>query len=181
MTMNTAHILTVATLTILTLAGCSESSDPTKQAGDATTTSTDRPNWLLTAQPQTPQDIKAVKATALEGDTVTLRGIIGGRLEPLATDAAVFVMMDVNLHNRCVAADDDHCPTPWDYCCATSEDITANSATVQIIDSDGAPVEANLRDFGIEPLDTVTVVGTVQPRSSTEVLVIKATSIYSAD
>ena len=172
-------LTTLAVVSLALSVGCSESTESTgtASAGGADTALA----WLLASAPEGVVDINATKQTAVAGDTVTLRGIIGGRVEPLATDSAVFVMMDVNLYNNCTALNDDHCPTPWDYCCATPEDKLANNATVQIVDAAGVGIAANLRDHDINPLDTVVVTGTVDPRPSTDVLIIKATSIYKAD
>lgn len=157
------------------LVGCSESteSEATRTADSSSTT----PAWLLTNAPTVAVDINQTKQSAVAGDTVTIRGVIGGRVDPLATDSAVFVMMDANLTNPCLA-EDDHCSTPWDYCCTPASDKALNNATVMMVDETGEAIAENLRDYGIEPLDTVIVTGVVEPRPSDDVLIVKATGLY---
>lgn len=170
--------LAVALAGFTCLVGCSDPQDSGTSQAAASSSST--PQWLLTNVPLDAVDINQTKQSAVEGDTVTLRGVIGGRVDPLATDSAVFVMMDVNLTNPCLA-EDDHCSAPWDYCCTTAGDKAANNATVILVGENGEAVVENLRDFGIEPLDTVIVTGVVEPRPTKDVLTVKASSLYRVD
>ena len=62
--------------------------------------------------------------------------------------------------------------------CEPRASITANSATVQLVDADGNPITADLTAAGFAPLDEVIVVGTVAARPSPEVLTIRATAIH---
>ncbi len=133
--------------------------------------------WQLTTAPADARTIAEIKPTAQEGDTVTVRGRIGGRAQPLTADAPVFVMMDPAVPS-CAENPEDNCPTPWDYCCEPRASITANSATVQLVDADGNPITADLTAAGFAPLDEVIVVGTVAARPSPEVLTIRATAIH---
>lgn len=133
--------------------------------------------WRLASMPEGPVGVRHAKDHAAEGDTVAVRGIIGGRKDAIGADSAVFIMMDPDLENSCLA-DDDHCPTPWDYCCTPSGDIQANSATVQLVGEDGKPLAINLATQGIRPLDEVVVVGTVAARPSPQVLTIRATGLH---
>lgn len=146
----------------------------------ATTTGAAAPipaEWRLASMPDDALGVKAAKDAAAEGDTVTVRGIIGGRKDAMNKDSAFFVMVDPGLENICLS-DDDHCATPWDYCCAKPEDVQANSATVQLVDADGNPLEFDLSKQGIAPLDEVVVVGTVAARPSPQVLTIRATGLH---
>lgn len=170
---------TIATASIVGLAlglvACKEEAAPTTD-----TTSSAAPaaaTWQLASMPADAQGVKSVKDAAAEGDTVTVRGIIGGRKDALSKDSAFFVMVDPALENACTS-EDDHCPTPWDYCCAMPEDIQANSATVQLVDADGNPLEFDLSGQGVSPLDEVVVVGTVAARPTPQVLTIRATGLH---
>lgn len=133
--------------------------------------------WQLISAPADARTIAEVKPTAQEGDVVTVRGRIGGRAQPLTADAPVFVMMDPAIPS-CADEPGENCPTPWDYCCEPRASITANSATVQLVDAEGNPIEADLTAAGFAPLDEVIVVGTIAPRPSPEVLTIRATAIH---
>ncbi|MEQ8843292.1 MAG: hypothetical protein RIB58_00435 [Phycisphaerales bacterium] len=161
----------------LTLTGCNENSSSTSTGGSSGAAPTSSA-WRLASMPDGAVNVRQAKDSAAEGDTVTIRGLIGGRKDALATDTATFVMIDTDVHNPCVADGDDHCPTPWDYCCTPLEDRQANMATVQLVDQSGAPMEFDLSAQGISPLDEVVVVGTVAARPSPQVLTIRATGLH---
>ena len=125
--------------------------------------------WVLTGEPAGAVGVAEVKASAQEGDTVVLRGRIGGRRDPMGEGSAVFTVMDLGLPH-CGENPEDKCATPWDYCCEKPETIRANAATVQ------APAAAD--GAGFRPLDEVVVVGTVGPRPNPDVLTVVASGVY---
>ena len=176
--MNITRTIAVASIVglALGLVACKEEAAPTT-TGTTGSAAPATANWRLASMPADAQGVKAVKDTAVEGDTVTVRGIIGGRKDALSADSAFFVMVDPDLENVCVG-EDEHCATPWDYCCATPDDIQTNSATVQLVDAEGTPLELDLGSQGISPLDEVVVVGTVAARPSPQVLTIRATGLH---
>lgn len=158
------------------LVACSESGD-----GSGATSSTGAsaaPTWLLASAPENPSGVTSLKESANEGDEVVMRGVIGGRIDALSETSAVFVLIDESVHNPCTDNEDDHCPTPWDYCCSAPAELIANNATVQLVDNAGAPLAIDLRQHGIEPLDHVIVIGTVAARPTPQVLTVKAKAIY---
>ena len=177
--MNTTASIALALIAgcALALAGCNENSSTTSTGGSSGAAPTSSA-WRLASMPEGTVNVRQAKDTASEGDTVAIRGIIGGRKDALATDTATFVMIDEAVHNPCVADEDDHCPTPWDYCCTPVEDRQANMATVQLVDENGAPMEFDLSAQGISPLDEVVVVGTVAARPSPQILTIRATGLH---
>ena len=148
-------------------------------SSESSTNTKAQPSWLLASAPADPSGIGETKKTAKAGDKVVLRGVIGGRVDAMSNDTALLVLMDTGVENGCTSKG-DNCATPWDYCCATPEDLAANNATVQLVDESGAPIAIDLRTKGIAPLDTVIIVGVVGPRPTEDVLVVKATSIYKA-
>ncbi|MEO1279151.1 MAG: hypothetical protein AAFV77_09360 [Planctomycetota bacterium] len=158
----------------LALTGCSES---TETGSSSTGTAPTSMEWKLASMPEGAVNVTDAKASATEGDTVTVRGIIGGRVDALSAETATFVMVDVALENPCIS-DDDHCSTPWDYCCSPSEDIQASSATVLLVDAEGKAMAFDLATQGVSPLDEVVVVGTVAARPSEHVLTIRATGLH---
>jgi len=170
--------LLVALAGALTLfAACEDSSQTAQNTGPADAPASAKPAWLLTSAPAGAIDVSDAKSSASEGDDIVLRGIIGGRVDVLTEDSATFVIMDTGLENACVA-EDDHCPTPWDYCCATADDLAANNATIQLVDDSGAPLDVNLVAAGLEPLDQVVVVGKVGPRPTGQVLTVRASGVH---
>lgn len=175
---NTIVSLTTATtLTLLTLAGCGK-------ADETTTTKANSPAvteaaWMLSTAPAVEAvSVADAKGSATEGDTITLRGRIGGRMKPITPDSPVFLVMDLAVPSCADMGDEDHCPTPWDYCCETPDSITANSATIQIVAPDGSTIETDPMAAGLKPLDEIIVVGTVGPRPNSDVLTILATGVH---
>ncbi|MEO1007634.1 MAG: hypothetical protein AAFX79_03650 [Planctomycetota bacterium] len=166
--------ITLCAIPFLFLVGCSESTTESSSA----TRSTDVP-WMLATAPGDARSVISAKAEATEGDTITVRGIIGGRVEALSPESPVFQIIDASLENPCVG-DDDHCPTPWDYCCNPPEELMRHAATVQIVDASGAPVGDDVIAAGLEPLQEVIVTGTVGARPSQDVLTIRATGVHRA-
>jgi hypothetical protein len=157
-----------------TLAGCGGSATPadeaSAQAGPVAA------SWLLADMPAGAVPVVQARQTAREGDQVVVRGRIGGRTDPLSHDVAVFVIMDPALPS--CRDRGGPCKKPWDYCCETTETITANSATVQLVDDARTPMAIDLGGHGFEPLDEVVVVGTVAPRPNEAMLVIHAEKIH---
>jgi len=163
--------LTLAALIAGALAACGESATTSTGAKAPTAP----PAWLLASEPSDPLAVADAKETAAEGETIVVRGRIGGRKAPISADSPVFVIVDLSLPH-CGEDPADKCPTPWDYCCEPKTDLAARSATVQIVDAEGntaAPIGDALK-----PLDEVIVVGTVGARQSQSVLTIRATGVY---
>ena len=131
--------------------------------------------WRLGAAPADAEGVAAVKASAAEGDRVTMVGRIGGRPEPVSPESGLLVVMDPALPS-CAEMPDENCATPWDYCCETPEAVTANAATVQVRDAAGEPVVLDAAAF--PPLATVSVTGTVGPRPNDGVLVVLADAVH---
>ncbi|MGP1272218.1 MAG: hypothetical protein ACTS22_02675 [Phycisphaerales bacterium] len=166
--------LSLAGITIASLAvGCGETgTDSTRSSGEAASAS-----WILTSAPADGLAVSQAKAEAKEGDRVVVRGRIGGRKHPLTDGSPVFTVMDLEIPH-CGQIPGDSCGTPWDYCCETPESVTANSATVQIVDAQDQPVSQGASEGGLRPLDEVVVVGTVAPRPNADILTIRATGVY---
>ncbi len=174
--MNRTLLLTAATGLLLAISGCKQATS--EQSSQTTTPAqqADQNAWLLTNAPEGAVSITQARANGKEGDTVVIRGRIGGRHSPISADSPIFTIVDLGL-DYCGQHDDDGCPTPWDYCCETKSTITNNSATVQLITENTVnPIAA-----GLEALDEVILIGTVGPRPTDEVFTIRATGIYLAD
>ncbi|MFG0306753.1 MAG: hypothetical protein ACF8Q5_11130 [Phycisphaerales bacterium JB040] len=157
---------------VLSLTACSEGEPSTTTSASEST-----PAWILASAPADARSVTDIKASAAEGDEVVLRGRIGGRHEPIGTGSPVFTVIDLGLAH-CGQNEGDSCPTPWDYCCETPETITANSATVQIVNTDGGSIGTSPADHGFAPLDEVIVVGSVATRPDDRVLTIRATGVH---
>lgn len=185
----TSHIHTTLVVALLGAAGLalsacggqSDSEASTKEGAKATQASVGAgtPSFLIETEPAGAVGIEEAKKSAKEGDAIAVRGRIGGSVNPLSAESAVFMMMDLS-EKSCDQLHADQCPTPWDYCCTPRDRITALSCTVQLVDESGNPLAVDLDGSRLEPLDEVVVVGSVAPRPNEKVLVIKATGVYRA-
>jgi len=147
-------------------AGCSQEASPEQREATGGASS-----WLLASEPAGAVGVVEAKASAQEGDSVVIRGRIGGRAAPLTPGSPVFTVMDLGVAH-CGENPEDGCQTPWDYCCETPDSIVSNGATVQVTGVEGGTLE------GLSPLDKVVVVGTVGPRPTPTVLTIVATGVH---
>ena len=159
--MKTAMLASTSALVLVSIAalsGCGDSSSPTADAGSARASDA-RPEWLLVSAPETSMSVKDARDIAQGGETIALRGIIGGRMDALSDGAAAFLLVDESVPNPCVSDGDDHCKTPWDYCC-TQDQVKTNIATVKVVDESGKPVTDDARHLlGVKELSTVVIQG----------------------
>lgn len=133
---------------------------------------------FLASAPSDVQEVKVAKAALKQGDAVTVRGRIGGSVDPFVSGRAVFTIIDKAMP-ACSDNPDDACETPWDYCCETRADIIAHAATVQVVDAAGVPLKIDVKDAnGLKPLTEVIIVGTVAQRDDAGNLVINATGVF---
>lgn len=158
----------------LGLVGCTAAEEQSSTAGGSTATAASA-DIMLAALPENAMDVAAAKPTVAEGDTIALRGRIGGTRAPMTGESGIFLIMDPSL---LPCAEDEGCATPWDYCCETPDSKLANNATIQLVGADGVSLTADFAALGLEPMDEVVVVGTVGPRPNAEVLVVKATGVH---
>ena len=121
--------------------------------------------------------INAVKANAKVGDEVVVSVVVGGRLKPVVDNLAVMTVVESSLPNSCVG-EDDHCKTPWDYCCAAKEELSSGMATVRVVDDAGKPLALNFASASIKPGDYLVVAGTVAEKNDAGNLVIDAKGIH---
>jgi hypothetical protein len=124
-------------------------------------------------------DAKSVvdaKASAKEGETVLVRGRIGGSRSPFVDNRAMFTIVDASML-ACSDTPGDGCKTPWDYCCEQPADIAEHAATIRLNGPDGSVLRASLKGAGgLRELSTVVVRGIVT-QADGAVLVIDADAI----
>lgn len=178
---NLKSILSVALLATvgLIVTGCGDSSattSTTSTSSGSTPSGTDA-TWLLDKFEGEFTPVGQAKATAKEGDTVAIFGRIGGHVKPMEAGSPVFLIVDKSVPH-CGELPDDHCPTPWDYCCEPRDSLMANSATVKLVDDEGNMLKTDPVAAGLNPLDEIIIVGTVGPRPNEKVLTINATGVH---
>ncbi len=176
-TTNTLMLIALLMLSLTFLNGCSKSED--SQAEDTSTDST-LPETLFLAQvPTGIQTISQLKEDVEAGDEVVVRAVIGGRKNAFVANRAVMTVVDATLANKCLG-EDDHCSTPWDYCCAPAEELLPEMATIRITGSGTNPLKIDLSSISqLKPLNTLVIKGTVGPRPDKSTLVINATGIFA--
>jgi len=134
---------------------------------------------VLAEAPDGAGGVAAVRESAEAGETVVVEGVVGGRVDPIAEARAIFTLLDDVVVTCDEMGDDDHCATPWDACCEPQEKISANAATVQVVDAEGRPLRLGLAGVGgLEPLSRVRVVGTFQPSPDGAAAAINATGLH---
>jgi len=183
---HTMRTIVLAGLVAVATAGCNEETHSHQHgsgaggaggAGKGAQATAPLPDGLLLTEP--PADVRELAAglsEADDGDPVAVRGKIGGRVDPFVAGRAVMVLVDLSIPD-CDAKGDDHCPTPWDYCCEPADHLARHAATVQVNDADGKVLRANLNGAGgIAPGADVIVRGTLSKKESART--IHATGIY---
>ncbi|MCP4456338.1 MAG: hypothetical protein GY809_33190, partial [Planctomycetes bacterium] len=168
--------IALALIGLMCLHGCSKSDDANP---GASSTGETLPETLFLAQvPTGIQTISQLKEDAKAGDEVVIKAIIGGAKKAFVADRAVMTVVDATLNNKCLV-EDDHCPTPWDYCCASAEELLPEKATIQITGTGTTPLKVDLGSIPqLKPLNTLVIKGTVGPRPDKSTLVIHATGIF---
>ena len=147
--------------------GCSEnkpSNGPSTEGG----------KHLLTSEPAGAVGVTDARKQTKDGDDVVIVGRIGGKDNPWGDGQALFWIVDCS-KKACNERPDDHCETPWDFCC---EDLTDAIATVKIVDDTGATVQTPARKLlGVKELQTVVVRGKAK-RDDKGNLTVLATGLY---
>ncbi|MEX2216874.1 MAG: hypothetical protein WD768_22365 [Phycisphaeraceae bacterium] len=169
-TMTTTLMILIA----IALTGCGKSEGPGANGPSAKLPE----GLMLAAAPGDAKNLIDVKATAKEGDVVTIKAVVGGTMKPFVENRAIVQVIDPS-QQSCRDIPGDTCPTPWDYCCVPQEELTKNMATIQVVDAAGQPLKIAFDQAkALKPLDEIIVTGKVGPRPDPNVLVINVTGIY---
>jgi hypothetical protein len=160
------------------LIGCDDRAAQTKQ--DVAPAEALPVGLIVNSAADKAREVADVRKAAADGDEVVVRGRIGGSEHPFVQKRAAFQLVDLALDTCDKAGPMDGCKTPWDYCCDTSQNILANSITVQVVDSGGnQPLRADLNGVGgMKPMSEVWVTGKVKKSDDGKVVMVNATRIY---
>jgi len=132
---------------------------------------------FLEKEPEGAKTVEELKNSAKVGDQIVVRGRIGGSKSPFVEKRAVFTLMGAAL-KACSDDPEDKCKTPWDYCCDTPDAIARHSATIQVVDADGAPLRLGLKGANeLKELSEVVILGVVK-EAKEKVMIVNATGIY---
>jgi hypothetical protein len=135
--------------------GCS-TSETTPPVKVASSPSAEGKSYVLAAEPADAKGVKQTRDDAKDSDEITIVGRIGGDAKPWVEDQAAFMLVDSALKP---CADEEGCPTPWDYCCSTDL-LPDNKAMVKFVDAEGKTVATDARKLlGVKELQTVVIHG----------------------
>lgn len=175
----TKQFILPCTLACLLFAGCGgdNTSALGTNAADVSSSASLETSVLLDEKPSGAIAVSDARGSA-PGDEITVEGVIGGVLHPFTEGFAAFVIGDDALV-YCNEMEDDHCATPWDACCEDPELRKSSIASVEILDSEGLPIEISAQSMlALKELDKVVVTGTVSENSTPENLIIAVRGIY---
>ncbi len=177
-TIRTATLVAWLGVALLLSPACRETED-TQSAGPSASSPLPASLFLDTA-PEGITSIASLKTGAQEGDVVVIKAVVGGRKRAFVANRAVMTVIDATVDNPCTA-EDDHCPTPWDYCCTPPEQLLPNLASVQILGPDARALTTDLNTVvDLKPMSVLVIQGTVGPRPDNTTLIINATGIFVA-
>ncbi len=143
---------------VLIASGCSDKADVASAPQQGSTDATSSP-YAAESEPNGAIPVGEAREKTEDGQDVTLVGLVGGSSEPFVEGLAAFTIVDAKVP---YCAEDEGCPTPWDYCCQTDA-VKDNIATVKIVDDSGNPVSLDAREFlSVKELSTVVVTGKAQ-------------------
>lgn len=100
------------------------------------------------------KDVAAIRESGKDGDRVVLRGTLQDFGE-----MATFRLVEDSLEDCTEMGEEDHCATPWDYCCVEPSLVQRMTVNVEFLDGD-LPRDVSLRgQRGLDHLSEVTVAG----------------------
>lgn len=160
---SSAAVMVAFAATLLGTAGCDNDAGPVPEPTAAAAPADALPGDLaLSAAPAGAVDAAAARAGAKDGDRVVVRGVVGGRADPIAENRAILTLLDPAI-KTCDKTEGDACKTPWDACCEPADVRARSSVTVQVVDADGRPLRASLASLpGVKPLARLLVTGTAK-------------------
>lgn len=169
-------VLTIGTAIIV---GCDSKSESPAKSSVVAPSPLLPAGFFLAKEPTGAKTVEEVKKAVKAGDTVTIQGLVGGSVEPFVEGRAVFTLMGSGLHHCAEKGSPmPDCKTPWDYCCDPPKEIAAHSATVQVVDTAGAPLKVSLKgQNGVKELSNLVLVGKVA-QAEGNLLVINATGAF---
>jgi len=129
--------------------------------------------------PETLTPLHILRQSAAAGDPVVFEAKVMGSAAPFVNRRAVMVVGDDTLLTSCdITHTDASCPLPWDLCCDDPDLIRAGTATVQVLDADGAVIRHGLKDIQtLRELSRVRILGRVDPQSAGDVWIVNAEGI----
>lgn len=157
---------------VLLGAGCGQQDPESKAAATGAASAAGAALFLRTGVPPAASPLQEVRETAAAGASVSVMG----RIRDFIDGRAAFLLIDTSLL-ACSDRPDDRCPTPWDYCCYTPEEIARASMTVELRQG-GKVLNESLQGLqGLDRLDRVVVTGQIE-RDAQGNVILDAVAVY---
>jgi len=167
-TMRSFHTIGVVVTLAAVAIGCTNSGSDTPGQSSAMPSGP----YALVSQPTGAKGVAEVRQSAKNGDEVVITARVGGDAAPFVDGAAAFSIVDLAVQP---CADDEGCPTPWDYCCS---ETTEKKALVKVVDAHGRTISTDARQLlNVEPLSQVVVRGRAK-RDEAGNLTVLANGVY---
>lgn len=170
--MKSLHLLSLALSLTLAACGAERGDQPAPEAaagaGGAAATS------YLLAQ-DVPDAVPIL--TALEGSDGAQIAVVG-KVQRKVKGRAIFFLTDASVEDCTRTGEQDHCKTPWDYCCREKE-MKRSTMLIELRGPDGQP--ARLTDLGIRELDLVAVRGTLAKTEGGRLMLLAQDGWYLRD
>lgn len=148
--------------------GCQRSTEGTPVAAAAGSA------FVLATEPAAAVPVGTARESANDGEEVVVLGLVGGSTKPFVEGLAAFTIVDPKVP---YCAEEEGCPTPWDYCCQTDA-VKQNIATVKLVDTNGKPVSQGARELlPVKELSTIVVKG-IAKRDDQGNLTIAARQVF---
>jgi hypothetical protein len=132
--------------------------------------------FFLAAEPPAAESVVAVRERAKTGEDV----VLVGKVKDFTDGLAAITVADLALkscEDMKEQKGEDHCETPWDYCCEDPAALKRGLATVEFRDGD-RPLPTSVRGFhGVDHLTTVVIRGRAVRDDAGNLLVV-ATGIH---
>jgi hypothetical protein len=141
------------------LTGCSQAPAPAGAEHAPAASRAAASEYLLSTEPPGARGVIEIRKQANDGDEVLVVGRIGGSEKPFVQGRAAFTLVDPSMV-ACSERSGDSCPTPWDFCCETKEDLARATVMVKVQDAGGKTVAQDADELlGVKPLQTLIVRG----------------------
>ncbi|HMO15156.1 MAG TPA: hypothetical protein PKD64_03945 [Pirellulaceae bacterium] len=163
-------ISSIAVVLAFTSAGCQSSTNQSSVVDQQTSNT----SFVMATEPAGAVPVGDARGASNDGEEVIVLGVIGGSTKPFVEGMAAFTIVDPKVP---YCADEEGCPTPWDYCCEVNA-VKQNIATVKFVDETGKPIAKEARELlPVKELSTVVVKGTAE-RDEQGNLTIAASHIF---
>jgi hypothetical protein len=174
-----AAYLALSTIAAFLAAGCDAGDETATTPSTAADKQALPEGLVLATAPEGARGVAETRAKSQEGEEVVVRGVVAGSAQPLAENRAILMLLDESIETCDRMEMDEGCTTPWDACCSPPETVSANAATVQVVDGEGRPLKTGLGEIAdLGPLSRVVVTGTFHPSPDGKAAIINATGIH---